>query len=107
MVSQGIYCVVLVTCSEKRVSQQIIHALMDQRLAACVQIQDIESHYRWEGKIEHRAEKLLFIKTRKALYAAVEATILAHHHDKTPEIIQLPISDGLNSYLQWIEEGCI
>ncbi|MGF1734535.1 divalent-cation tolerance protein CutA [Photobacterium satsumensis] len=99
-------CVVMTTFSDDAVGKKIIHSLIEKRLAACVQVQSIESYYHWQGKVNKDLEKLVIIKTTLALYEQVEADILANHDYDTPEIIQLPITAGYSDYLQWIESEC-
>ncbi|PSU36027.1 divalent-cation tolerance protein CutA [Photobacterium lutimaris] len=99
-------CVVMTTFSDDEVGSKIIHSLIEKRLAACVQVQSIESYYHWQGKVNKDQEKLVIIKTTLALYRQVEADILANHDYDTPEIIQLPITAGYSDYLQWIESEC-
>ncbi|MGR5062846.1 divalent-cation tolerance protein CutA [Photobacterium sp. DNB22_13_2] len=96
----------MTTFSDDEVGEKIIHSLIEKRLAACVQVQSIESYYHWRGKVAKDQEKLVIIKTTSALYAQVEADILANHDYDTPEIVQLPITAGYSDYLQWIEKEC-
>ena len=100
------YCVVLTTFADQSVGEKIIRSLIEKRLAACVQVQGITSHYSWQGSVHCTSEKLVVIKTRKSLYADVEREIIAHHNYTTPEIVQLPINQGLTAYLEWIDETC-
>ncbi|GAB3521257.1 divalent-cation tolerance protein CutA [Photobacterium alginatilyticum] len=100
------YCMVMTTFSDEVIGKKIIHSLIEKRLAACVQVQSIESYYHWKGEVNQDQEKLVMIKTTTALYSEVEAEILANHDYETPEIIQLPISAGLADYLSWIRSEC-
>ncbi|MGF1833225.1 divalent-cation tolerance protein CutA [Photobacterium sanguinicancri] len=100
------YCVVMTTFSDEKVGKRIIDALIEQRLAACIQVQAIESYYHWKGEVNCDAEKQMMIKTKASLYDAVEAEIVKLHDYETPEIIQLPIQHGLKGYLDWINEEC-
>ncbi|MBX9814469.1 MAG: divalent-cation tolerance protein CutA [Sphingomonas sp.] len=77
-------------------------ALVERRLAACVQALPIDSWYRWEGKVEQAAEVLLLIKTTRARASEVEACLVALHGYDVPEIIVLPVEDGLGGYLDWV-----
>ena len=78
---------------------------MQARLGACVQLQPIRSFYVWQGQARDEPEWLLSIKTRSALYPALETWLLEHHPYATPEIIQLPITAGSAAYLAWVEAG--
>lgn len=78
-------------------------ALVEERLAACVNIlAPCTSVYRWQGKIESASEVPLLIKTTQDRYAALEAAVRARHPYELPELIALPISDGLPAYLNWL-----
>jgi len=77
--------------------------LVDERLAACVNVlADCTSVYRWQEKIEHASEVPVFIKTLAQHYPRVEQAVKAMHPYELPEIIAVPISDGLPAYMQWI-----
>lgn len=78
--------------------------LVDGALAACVQIgPPITSVYRWQGVVETSAERLLVVKTRASLFAALEAAIRARHPYQVPEIVALPIVAAHAPYLAWLE----
>lgn len=84
---------------------ELAESLVNERLAACVQIgANVTSVYRWREKIEKADERLLLIKTRRSLFREVEAAIRARHPYDVPEIIALPILDGHAPYLAWIAE---
>ena len=76
--------------------------LVEGRHAACVQILNIGSVYRWNGKIEENPEWMLICKIRMADYAQAEAAILDLHSYETPEIIAVPVIEGFQPYLDWI-----
>ena len=80
-------------------------ALVEERLAACVnRIAPVQSVYRWQGKVEQSEEELLIVKTRKALFAALESRVRELHSYSVPEIIAVPIVDGSEGYLRWLGE---
>ena len=84
-------------------AQALARALVEARLAACVSIgAPVESLYHWHGEIETAGEVPLVIKTGADRYAAVEAAIRARHPYELPEILAVPVTDGLLPYLQWI-----
>lgn len=84
-------------------AKRLAEHLVGSGLAACVNIQPpCQSVYRWQGKVEHATEIPVFIKTSIDAYPALEATIRELHPYEVPEIIALPISQGLPSYLQWV-----
>jgi periplasmic divalent cation tolerance protein len=86
-------------------ARRIAAALVEERLAACVQIVGpIESIYRWQGKVETATEWQCWIKTRRQRYDAVEASIRRLHSYDVPEILALPITAGSEAYLNWLSE---
>lgn len=98
------YQVIITTCPDTVTAEQIARLLLEQKLAACVNIMPgLKSVYRWQGEIETAQECLLLIKSSGDYYAAVEACIRAHHPYELPEIIALAIDRGLPDYLQWID----
>ena len=81
--------------------------LIDMKLAACVNVlPGIRSIYRWQGKRETVDEHLLIIKTQRECYDRVQDTLRAHHPYELPEIIAVPIVEGLTEYLKWMDEQC-
>jgi periplasmic divalent cation tolerance protein len=97
--------VVLVTCGSEEEAQKIAHALVEEHLAACVNlIFPIRSIYRWEGKVCDEKEGLLIIKTQKKRLPELEKKIKSLHSYSVPEIIALPVADGSSSYLNWLLE---
>lgn len=76
--------------------------VLDARLAACVQILAVESHYRWAGAVQKSDEFVLMMKAKRADYAALEALVRAHHSYAVPEIIALDITAGFAPYLAWV-----
>jgi periplasmic divalent cation tolerance protein len=99
------YCVILTTTGSHEEADRIADLLVSRRLAACVQVMDVASTYIWEGRLQKQAECLLLIKTARGLYKQVEAAIVANHSYHVPEIVQLPIFEGLDRYLGWIGEN--
>src|ERR1051326_7739215 len=98
--------VILSTCANAEEAERIARALLDARLAACVNVlPGARSFYRWKGQVEDAAECLLVIKSSRRLFAAVRAAIEKTHSYEVPEIVALPIVDGAPNYLNWIEES--
>jgi periplasmic divalent cation tolerance protein len=102
----GGYQLVYCTCPDETSARQLADALVDAGLAACVNIlPGILSVYRWEGKREHAREHLLAIKSLRAAYPQLEDTIVRLHPYELPEVIAVPITQGLAGYLAWIDDN--
>jgi len=99
------YIQVVTTTASVEEAHRIASALVEGRLAACVQIVGpIESVYRWQGKVETAAEWQCWIKTRRVHYVAIEAAIRGLHSYEVPEILAVPIVAGSEAYLKWLSE---
>ena len=86
----------------------LARVLLTGRLAACVNVgAPVQSMYHWQGQIETAEEVPVTIKTRAALYPRVEAAIRANHPFELPEIIAVPLIDGLRPYLDWLDAETI
>ncbi len=97
--------IVLTTCGDAQQATQIAEALVQEGLAACVNIvTDVRSVYRWQGKVEIDEEVLLVIKSARGLYRQIEQRIGELHSYELPEIVAVPIVTGSSKYLQWINE---
>jgi periplasmic divalent cation tolerance protein len=98
------YQIILCTCPDKDTAEKIACLLVEDQLAACVNIlPSITSIYQWQGQLERAEELLLLIKARQDCYPALEALIKKHHPYQLPEIIAVPIERGLPEYLHWID----
>ncbi|MCA1325710.1 divalent-cation tolerance protein CutA [Herbaspirillum sp. alder98] len=96
---------VLTNVPEAELAERLSRQLVEQQLAACVNILPaVTSIYRWADKIEQASEIPLLIKTTQARYGEVERAILAAHPYDVPEIIIVPVAGGLPSYLQWMRD---
>jgi periplasmic divalent cation tolerance protein len=85
-------------------AQKLAALLIEQRLAACVNIlAPCLSVYRWQGKVEEATEVPLLIKTTSARYGALEAFIRTHHPYELPEIVAVPVRCGLAEYIAWVD----
>lgn len=97
---QLVFC----TAPDADTARRIASALVEYRLAACVNLlPGIESLYRWEGKVTSDQEVLLMIKARAADYPLLETRIRALHPYELPEIIAVSLTAGLPAYLDWIQ----
>jgi periplasmic divalent cation tolerance protein len=100
--------IVFTTAGSQEEARKLAHALVERRLAACVNIvPQIESVYRWQGKIESAAEWLLLIKTQVSAFDRVRETIQELHSYELPECVLLEVASGSSAYLDWIAENVI
>jgi periplasmic divalent cation tolerance protein len=95
--------VVFITAANGEEATRLAEMLVGAHLAACVQmLPEIESVYRWQGKIERQAEILLLAKTTKDKFEDLEREVRALHSYETPEIIAVPVILGSAPYLEWL-----
>jgi periplasmic divalent cation tolerance protein len=94
----------LTTTPTRDEAARIAKLLIDEKLAACVQLLPIESFYFWQGRTQNEVEVLLLVKTRSSLFEKVIARIKEIHSYNVPEIVALPFSAGFPGYLNWIGE---
>jgi periplasmic divalent cation tolerance protein len=98
--------VVLVTAKDEDEASCIARVLVEKKLAACCNIvSGVRSIYQWEGAIADEREVLMIIKSRRELFASLEAEVRRRHSYSTPEIIALPITAGSEAYLNWIKQS--
>lgn len=97
--------VVFITASGEDEAVKIARSLVDARLAGCVNIiKNIRSVYRWEETVEDEPEVLMIAKTRKTLFHELMKKVKELHSYTVPEIIALPIIDGSEDYLKWLQD---
>jgi|SRR5712692_1288412 len=98
---------VLVNCPSLALARKIARAVVQKRLAACVNVvrSPVESFYTWKGKLEQARENLLVIKTTKKRLAQLEREVHRLHRYEVPEFIVLPIIAGSRKYLSWLGES--
>lgn len=94
--------VVMTTVDDEARARMLGEKLLEARLAACVQELRISSRYRWEGAVQCDPEILLLVKTSKAAADAAMRCIEQHHSYDVPEILVVPVTDGLPAYLAWL-----
>jgi len=96
---------VLTNCPDEETADRIAASLVENRLAACVNVLPaMESTYRWQGSVERAVEVPLLVKSTRERYPAVEEAIRQMHPYTVPEIIAFPVAVGLASYLRWVAE---
>lgn len=99
------FIVVLITVPSMEEGEKIARSLVDNNLAACVNITpSVRSFFFWENKLCSEDEALLFVKSRKTLLDSIIAHVKGLHSYQVPEIIALPIVGGYENYLRWVEE---
>jgi periplasmic divalent cation tolerance protein len=102
--SSGQVLVVLVTVANRAEAITIGEGMVNAKLAACANIiPKIDSIYRWKGKVVKAQEVLLILKSTKRCYRALEKEIKATHTYETPEILALPVKEGLAQYVVWVQ----
>ena len=98
--------IVFMTAPNGEEATRLADLLIGAHLAACVQIlPEMESVYRWEGKIERQSEILILAKTSAGKFADLEREVRALHSYETPEIVAVPIVAGSTPYLEWLSES--
>jgi len=100
--------VVLVTCPPGGTAQSIAKLLIEKDLAACVNIlPKVTSIYKWKGEVCQEEEQLCLIKTSAARWPQLEVAIRKAHPYELPEIIAVPVTEGLQEYLAWVKESVV
>lgn len=95
--------VVITTCPDRSTAQQLASALVENRLAACVQLDEISSCYRWDGAVTHDPEVRLMIKTTASAYPRLEVFVSGNHPYELPELAAFP-AGGSAAYSRWVHE---
>jgi periplasmic divalent cation tolerance protein len=95
---------VAITSMPQDTAEHIAHVILSERLAACVQILGpVSSLFWWEGKIQKDTEALLFLKTKKSCIDKIKEKVTTMHPYEVPELIFLPVDDGLPAYMEWMD----
>lgn len=95
--------IVFTNLPDRASALELARSLVDKRLAACVNVLgETSSVYRWKGKVANETEVAVLIKTRGAVYEQLTAAIKALHPYELPEIVAVPVADGLPAYLEWV-----
>jgi periplasmic divalent cation tolerance protein len=99
-------CLVLCT-APAAAAQHLADALLEQRVAACVNLLGpVQSRYWWQGRIEQADETLLLIKSRRPLLDALRQAVRAAHPYEVPELLVFAVDAGLDEYLDWVAASC-
>jgi periplasmic divalent cation tolerance protein len=98
------HCLVLSTVASAEDGERLARALVERRVAACVNVvPGVTSFYRWEGGVQRDEERLLVIKTRTDRFEALRSALVDLHPYEVPEVIALPISGAHGPYLAWLD----
>ncbi|MBF0330779.1 MAG: divalent-cation tolerance protein CutA [Candidatus Omnitrophica bacterium] len=102
------FIMVLTTFKDANQAALMARVLVEKKLAACCNIlKDVHSVYMWEGELQDQSEALMLIKTKSSLFHALESEIKSLHSYATPEIVVLPIVEGSDAYLHWVEQSTL
>jgi periplasmic divalent cation tolerance protein len=96
---------ILTTAGSLDEARTIARALIERKLAACAQISEIESFYRWNGAVQNDREFRILVKTTDAMYEAVERSIRQMHSYELPAIFSVPVDEAYVPYAQWIADN--
>ncbi|MDD5486857.1 MAG: divalent-cation tolerance protein CutA [Dehalococcoidales bacterium] len=98
------FAIMFITTSQDEESQLIARVLLEQKIAACVNIvPKINSLFRWKGNIEHEKESMLIVKTRSSCIDDIVRLVKEVHSYEVPEVIALPVIGGNPDYLEWVD----
>lgn len=101
------FTLVLVTAPDLKTARRLAKSALKARLIACANlVPKLESHYRWQGKLESSAEVMLILKTRRTNLRKLEALVLAEHPYDTPEFLVMGLQGGAKKYLAWLTGNC-
>ncbi|MDR2550522.1 MAG: divalent-cation tolerance protein CutA [Desulfobulbus sp.] len=98
------YIQVITTLPDRASAERLAASMLEERLAACVQISACSSRYHWQGAIEQSEEQVCTIKSRRDLFPELNAAIRAQHPYQVPEILAFAVEDGGQSYLDWMAQ---
>ena len=95
-------CIILTTTDSLEVAKNITSHLVESKLAACVQLDEVMSYFYWEEKLCEAKEYRLMIKALSGNYSNIEKAIVKRHNYSVPEVIKVDIASGLPKYLDWV-----
>ncbi len=99
------YRLIYITTKDEEEAKKIGRALVEEKVAACVNIHPIKSIYRWEGNIVEESEVAMFVKTKAELADAVIKRVKQLHSYEVPCIVSLPIEEGHPDFLEWVDRS--
>jgi periplasmic divalent cation tolerance protein len=98
------FCIIFTNTDDQDLAYKIAKALIEEKLAACASVYEVKSFFIWGSAVNERQEFRIMIKSKSENYQKIKARVLELHNDEVPEIIQIDITNGLESYLNWISE---
>jgi periplasmic divalent cation tolerance protein len=106
MKSADKFAIALVTAPDLKTARKLAGAALKEKLIACANlVPKVESHYWWQGKVEHGTEVLMILKTTQAALTRLEKLVLSEHPYDTPEFLVLPVNSGTERYLKWLSDS--
>lgn len=102
MSNQTDCCIILTTTNDRKVATILSESLIDSGLAGCIQIDEVQSYYKWEGKLCNDHEFRLMIKAACGHYDEIVSLIKLKHNYQLPQIVKLDINNGSQEYIQWL-----
>jgi len=100
------YIIIKTTAENYKEAENIANRIIKEKLGACIQLSEIKSFYKWNGKTESSKEVKIEIKTKSSNYKKIEQLIKNISKYKTPQIIAVKIKKGSRDYLNWVDENC-
>ena len=97
-------CAVFTTVASMEEARRLADLALAERLAACVQLSAVESHFRWNGRVQREGEVRLLFKTEASRYRELERCLREHHPYELPAIFALPVSEASASYAEWVKQ---
>jgi len=101
------FIVVLVTSPSEEEAERLASRLVEEKLAACINVMPTTSLFHWEDRLSRENERLLVIKTRNSLFGKLEKRIKELHSYEIPEVIALPVVAGSKDYLDWVADNTL
>lgn len=105
MSTQTDCCIILTTTNEQKVITMLTESLIESGLAGCIQVDEVQSYYKWEGKLHKAHEFRLMIKAGRVHYDEIVSLIRLKHNYQLPQIVKLDINNGSQEYIEWLLEA--
>ncbi len=102
MSNQTDCCVILTVTNDQKVANILTESLIESGLAGCIQVDEVQSYYKWEGKLHKAHEFRLMIKAARVHYNEIVSVIKLKHNYQLPQIVKLDINNGSQEYIEWL-----